>query len=569
MKKLFLVIFGLIALAVFIAVAATYLAGRDSAILADDVVLELNLSQPIIDYSPTPELPFFESTAQQGLADIYRSLHSARTDSRVKGLSVHIQSAVFGLAQAEELRRQIQAVAEHGKFVRCYLETAGEGTNGTLAYYVASACPSIVLAPAGELNVVGFFLDGTFYRGTLEKLEIDPEFEHVGDYKSAAEGFTEYGHSDSAREALSSLLDDLYERLVGDLSAARGRTSDEIRELIDGAPYTAAEALDLGLVDELAYPDEYVSAFDSALGSAWPRLDLADYTPSAATGRSKIAIAFAQGTIVRGQGGIDPWTNQMYIGADGFGDVLETLIGDDSIEAVVLRIDSPGGSAQASDLLLRQVERLAAVKPVVVSMSSLSASGGYYIAAKAQHIVAESTTLTGSIGVIAGRFVTGRFQSELLGITHDSIQRGANAHFFSSTDPMTDAQRERFVSMMTEVYDTFVDHVATGRGMEHEAVDAIAQGRIWSGQSAMDHGLVDQIGGFDLAVAMAAEAAGLSVDETRLVFYPKPPTLLEFLTGEGGSGILARWVRNGLMGGFVPPESLRVGPETTRLTRPY
>ncbi|MCZ6727107.1 MAG: signal peptide peptidase SppA [Acidobacteria bacterium] len=567
MKKLLLSILALIGLAVLIAAGTIYFGGTERLQLAGDVVLKLRLAEPLVDYAPGPRVPFFDRSARNSLVDLYQALRAARTDSRIKGLAVYIQQATFGLAQAEELRRQIRAVADHGKVVECYLETAGEGTNGTLAYYVATACPKISLAPAGELNLVGLFLDSTFLRGTLDKLKIEPEFEHVGTYKSAAESYTDYQHSSSAREALSSLLDDLFERVVSDLAISRELPVSRIGQLIDGAPYNASEALALGLVDRLAYPDQFEESWQALLDEDWRWTDIEDYVaPRKTLGKTKIALAFAQGIIVRGSGGVDPWTRQRYIGADDFGKVLEELIEDASVAAVILRIDSPGGSAQASDLILRQVERLAAVKPVVVSMSNLAASGGYYIAAKAQHIVAETTTLTGSIGVVAGRLLTGRFQQELLGISHDTIKRGANADFFSSLDAFNPLQRERFLSMITEVYDTFVGHVASGRGMDREAVDAVAQGRVWSGRSALDKGLVDELGGFDAAWQSAADAVGLALEDTRLVLYPKPPSLFEFLTGEGGPGLLLHWLRNRLTVSFDVPMNLEMAPETARLS---
>lgn len=570
MKKLLVVILLLIGLAVAIAVATVYFSRGSGPGLAGSAVLRLTLDRPLPDYDPAPELPFFGRHAGSSLIDVYQALRGARTDPDVVGLAVHIKQAALGLAQAEELRRQIAGLAAAGKTVECYLETAGEGSNGTLAYYVATACPTISLAPAGELNIVGLFADSSFLRGTLDKLKIEPEFESVGTYKSAGEAYTEYQHSAAAREALSSLLDDFYSRLAADIAIGRQLEDSRVRQLIDAAPYSATEALELGLVDRLAYPDQFETSLRETLGEDWGWVEVQDYAPRGLDlGRSKVALAFAQGTIVRGRSGVDPWSQQRYVGADGFGAVLEELIEDDSIVAVILRVDSPGGSAQASDLLLRQVERLAEVKPVVVSMSSLAASGGYYISAKARHIVAESTTITGSIGVIAGRFVTGRFQKELLGVSHDTLKRGANADYFSSLEPFNAPQRERFRSMMSAVYDTFLDHVVAGRGMERAAVEAVAEGRVWTGQSALGLGLVDEVGGFDSARRAAAEAAGLEVDQTRLVLYPKPPSLFDYFSDGGGSGLLAEWLRSHLQLDFAVPAELEVAPETARLSSPF
>jgi protease-4 len=570
MKKLFFVILALIGTAVLVAVAAVYFGGRSGPQSADGLILRLRLDEPLADYSPAPDVPFLGRSGGASLVDLYQALKGARDDPRVKGLAVHIQRAALGLAQAEELRRQIRQLADSGKRVECYLETAGEGANGTLAYYLATACPTITLAPAGELNVVGLFVDSAFLRGGLDKLKIEPEFEHAGAYKSAAESFTEFQHSSSAREALSALLDDLYGRLVADMAFGRDLAASRIRQLIDGAPYGADQALELQLVDRLAYPDQFEDGLTTALGDdEWRWVEIADYQPpSPGFGKAKIAMVFAQGEIVRGPGGFDPWSRQTFIGADGFGEVLEGLIEDESIAAVVLRVDSPGGSAQASDLLLRQVERLSEVKPVVVSMSSLAASGGYYISAKSGHIVAEATTLTGSIGVIAGRLLTGRFQRELLGITHDTLKRGANADYFAGLEPMNPTQRRRFVDGINRTYETFLGHVAAGRGMERDAVDAVAQGRIWSGQSALEKGLIDELGGFDAALAAAAAAADLDFEDTRLVLYPRAPTLLDLLSGNG-SGLFSSWLLERIVAEFHLPVGLELTPDIDRLSRPF
>ncbi len=568
MKKLLLLVVALIGLAVLIAVVSVNLRGGRSTPLADDTVLRLRLDQPLVDYLPTPEVPFLRRIAAPSLVDIYLALRRARQDGRVEGLVVEIHHAAFSLAQAEELRRQIQAVAAAGKTVECYLETAGEGTNGTLAYFVATACPRITLSTPGELNIIGLYADSLFFRGTLDKLKIEPEFEHAGAYKSASETYTQRQHSSSSREALSSLLDDLYEQIVTAIAEARGLETSRVRQLIDGAPYVASEALDLGLIDALAYPDEFDDGVTDTLGSRDSWLDLHAYgSQTLALRGQKIAVAFAQGTIVRGAGGVDAWSREMFVGSSDFGAVLRRLGDDDSIAAVILRVDSPGGSALASDLLLREVERLAEIKPVVVSMSGVAASGGYYISTKAEHIVAESMTITGSIGVVAGRLLTRRFQEELLGISHDVLRRGANADFYSSLDRWRPAQRQRFVEIMNGVYETFVGHVAEGREMDVATVEEVAQGRVWSGLSAAERGLVDELGGFDAALLAAASAADLDPDEVRLALYPAPPSLFEFLTGQRDPGLFSHWLFRRLLDSENPLFNLRLPPDLASLNQ--
>lgn len=569
MKKLALLILVLIGLAVLIAIVSVQMRGSGNAPLADASVLHLHIAAPLVDYLPLPPLPLLEVDGSRSLAEIVLALRRASSDPDVEGLVVEIQNAAFSLAQAEELRRQITAVAAAGKRVECYLETAGEFANGTLAYFVATACPRITLAPAGELNIVGLRADSAFFRGTLDKLQIVPEFETTGPYKSAAEAYTRSEHSVAARAALSTLLDDLYSSIVDAIAAARGLDEATVRRLIDGAPYAADEALALELVDALAYPDEFESTVEAELGDSEGWLELAGYPyRGAGFGQKKIAIAFAQGTIVRGAGGVDAWSRDLYLGSDSFGRLLGELAEDDSIAAVVLRVDSPGGSALASDLILRHVERLAAAKPVVVSMSGVAASGGYYISTKAAHIVAEATTITGSIGVVGGRLLTGRFQEEMLGITHEILQRGANADFYTNLDPWRPDQRERFVSLMEGIYDTFKGHVAEGREMDLEAVEDVAGGRVWSGTSALSRGLVDEIGGFDAALAAAAAAAELDLDDVRVELHPKPISLFDLLT----RGRYRRQLLLSSLARFAPldlsPYPLRLAPELATLNRP-
>jgi protease-4 len=308
---------------------------------------------------------------------------------------------------------------------------------------------------------------------------------------------------------------------------------DHVQGLVDGAPYSAAEALALGLVDALSYPDEFSDFVDERAGGdpTVVSIDRYGHRSRIAPGRS-VAMVFAQGSIRRGHGGIEPWTGELYIGSRDLGKLLHDLGEDDAVDAVVLRIDSPGGSALASDLILREVELVARRKPLIVSMSDVAASGGYYIATKARRIVAEQSTLTGSIGVFGGKLVTSRFERELLGITHDPLQRGANAGIYSPLEAFSETQAERVRTLMRGVYDSFVGHVASGRRMSTADVEAIAEGRIWSGGAALAIGLVDSLGGFGEALRLAREELGVDPDAIlHLELYPKPPGLIDYLLG--------------------------------------
>ena len=284
----------------------------------------------------------------------------------------------------------------------------------------------------------------------------------------------------------------------------------------------------------------------------------------------KLAVVFAEGTVVRGKGGVQPWTDEAFLGAADLGELLRKLAEDDGIAAVVLRVNSPGGSALASDLILREVEKLEEKKPVVVSMSDLAASGGYYIAAKATKIVAEGGTLTGSIGVVGGKLVTRRFQEELLGITHDPLQRGRNADLYSSLAGFTAEQAALYEEQMRRVYDTFLGHVAAGRGMERDEVAAVAEGRVWTGADAHRLGLVDELGGLDRALELAREAAKLEPGARyQVVYFPEAPGLLEVLLGRREPALpaeLRSWI-----GLLLPraPGVLELPRELQILARPF
>jgi protease-4 len=568
MRKLLVFFVLLVVIAVLSAAAGILLSGGRGPLLGD-TLLVWKVDQPIVDHRPSGSFLGALVDSRQSLGSLYRAFAEAREDAGVTGVEVVIHNARFGLATAQELRALLATVREAGKTVECYLETAGEGGNGTLAYYLATACDSISLAPAGEINLLGLYADGVFLRGSLDKLRIAPYFSHVGDYKSAGEIFTETEHSPAAEEAISAVLDAYYSLLLEEIGQARGMPIARLETIFDGAPYTAAEARQLGLVDRLAYPDELRE--DPEGPEPRNRLRIEDYRVRSATGSGPgVAVVFAQGAIVRGAGGIDPWTEQRAVGSTDTVELLDQLADRDEIRGVVLRIDSPGGSAQASDLILRAVERLGRVKPVVVSMADVAASGGYYIAARADRIVASPATLTGSIGVVGGKLVTRRFQQELLGISHDTLKRGANADIFSPLEPFSPAQQESFERLMRTVYRTFVEHVAEGREMEIAAVEEVAGGRIWSGSAALERGLVDRLGGLDQALEEVREAAGIEPGARLDIEYlPRAPGLLEEIRRAQASvraNPLEDWMRE-LEGGTRP--MLELPPELASLAAPF
>ncbi|HSS77132.1 MAG TPA: signal peptide peptidase SppA [Thermoanaerobaculia bacterium] len=569
MKKLLLIFVALLGIAVLATVAGIFASRKGRGKLDGATVLIWKVDGPVLEQE-VPRFPFSSAAEPDSIAQLYPAFRAARQDSSIKGLAVYIQNAEMGLAKAQELRRQMMALRHAGKFVECYLETAGEGTNGTLAYYLATACEHIHLSPAGDVNLLGLSWETRLLRGSLDKLKIDPQFNRVGRYKSAVETYTQTRLSPEAQEAVADLLDGYFSQIVVAVAEARKKSEAEVRELIDAAPYDAETARKRGLVDDLAYPDQFLDLLRKRLGRKPSLLPIEEYRPEPAFAARQVAIVFALGTIVRGGGGTAPWTEESYLGSDKMAEVLRDLREDDSVAAVVLRIDSPGGSALASDLILRQVETLKKKKPVVVSMSDAAASGGYYIAAKATKIVAEPATLTGSIGVFGGKFVTRRFEEEILGISHDAQKRGANADIFSELQPYSPQQEALVQQLLDHTYAVFVDHVAAGRKMSREAVEGVASGRVWTGLAARKIGLVDELGGLDRALELARAEAGIGPRETVAIdFYPAPPTWLDVFLAKREPrlpGALVEIVK-GLE--ITPPRLLELPPELARLSRPF
>jgi protease-4 len=568
MKKLLFIFSFLLGIAIMATVAGILLGGKGGAV-GDATVLVWHLAGPVLEQRE-PRLPFSGSPEPASIAELYPALRAARQDSGVRGLAVYIQDADLGLAKAQELRRQMMALRRAGKFVDCYLETAGEGSNGTLAFYLATACERIYLAPAGDLNLLGLYTETRFLRGAFDKLKIEPDFNRVGRYKSAVETYTQTQYSPEAQEALAAVLDGYYAQIVSAIAEARHKSDSEVRALIDGAPWSADEALARGLVDRLAYPDEFKAHLEKRVGRKPSWVAIEDYQPSPVLAGKRVAVVFALGEIVRGGGGSAPWTDEVYLGSDDMARVLRDVGKDRSIAAVVLRIDSPGGSALASDLILREVEKLREKKPVVVSMSDTAASGGYYIAARADKIVAEPASLTGSIGIFGGKLVTRRFEEEILGVGHDTQKRGANADLYSSLQPYTPQQQVRVQQLMNRTYQAFVGHVAAGRRMSRSAVEGVASGRVWTGAAAQKIGLVDEIGGLDRAVEIARGQAHIGAGEAvGLDFYPPPPSWLDLFVEKRQPRLPAALADVVKSLEKTPPRLLELPAEVARLARPF
>ena len=471
-------------------------------------VVELHLDG---SYPYQPSVGLFARQDETYL-HLLKRLDDAIDDDNVSGFIVHLDRTPFSLAQIEELRGLLQRARDAGKPVAAYLDQASSNS----AYLLATVADRIYLHPAGDLELIGLSAEMMFVRGALDRLGVEPQVAKRSEYKSSPEMFTNTASSAANREQTDALLDDLSGRWAQGIADGRGKELDRIWELVDGGPYTAREAVDLGLVDGLAYPDELDDRFEDLFVSDYDVTE--DYgledESSGWRPRREIAIITVSGTIVSGQSSSPGFFGGGFTaGSETVEQQLRAAGRSDSVKAVVLRVDSPGGSSFASDEIWRAVERLQKKdKPVVVSMGGVAASGGYYVSASADAIFANPSTITGSIGVYAGPLFSLEGLFDKVGVETEIYTRGRRAAMYSLSKPMDAVEFAALDRLVAETYRQFKQRVADGRDMKPEAVEAAARGRVWSGTAALDQGLVDQIGGFFDAVADARSRAGIPTE---------------------------------------------------------
>ncbi len=494
--------------------------------MPSNVVLALDLSGQIAEL--TAEDPLADVFGEQPLSmrDLRRALEHAAADDRVRGVRVKIGGYGGGMAATQELRDLLHQVRAAGKWTSAYLETAGEFMPGNSVYHLATACDEISLHPGGDVNLIGYSVRAPFIRGTFDKLGIRPEFPGRGDYKTARFMYTERDFTPEAREMTEWLVGSLFEQLVQDVAEGRVKDSAEVRNLIDRGPFLGEETQEAGLVDHREDWTTYTERMKDRSKDA-EVIGLRGYL-SRAGGSSrgpKIAVVTAVGGIMRGETRRE--FNPLFgvsdvIGSDTVAGAFRAIREHDDIEAVVFRIDSPGGSALASEIIREEMARTAEKIPVVVSMSNVAASGGYWITCGAQRIVADPGTITGSIGVLTGHLNMSEFYDDKLGITFGKTDFGANADLYGSLEDWNDGQRAIVDRVLDRIYDRFVTLVSESRGMSWDQVDAIGRGRVFTGAQALDNGLVDVLGGFDVALAEAKRLAEIDSDqEVRLIDFPK------------------------------------------------
>lgn len=550
-KRGLAIVFTLLGVAIVLsagAFLALYLAfGRTPSVPANSMLV-LEVGGDLSENAPADVVTYLRGGRTPTVRAVVEMLHKARRDERIAGVLLKptgFTSPYWGKVQ--ELRDAVADFRQSGKPVYAYLEYADDRN-----YYLATAADRIFLMPSATLDLSGVATYALFLRGTFDKVGIVPDMHHIGDYKTAVNAYTEKTYTPAHKEMDEWLNRDLFEQIVRVVAEARKKTDPEVRTLVDDGPFLAADALTAGLVDEVAYEDQAMEKLRQSHETPMATLDASDYSrvSAASLGLNKgprIAVIYASGAIVGGKGGFDPLNGEM-VGSDTLVEAIRDARKDQSVRAIVLRIDSPGGSATASDAIWRELMLARDEKPnrpLIVSMSDLAASGGYYIAMPAQVIVAQPSTLTGSIGIYGGKLVMGGVY-EKLGANIESTSIGRNAEMASPARPFNASELQKVESQLRAFYTDFIRKAGESRGMTPAAIDQLGQGRVWTGRQAKANGLVDELGGLDRAVAIARERAKLpATGDVELVAYPRARSFFEMLSDSfsgGSEAAVSAWM---------------------------
>lgn len=520
---------GLVAL--IIGAAAMRFNDRPPAVAdASTLILHLEGEMPEQPEVTLP-IPFLEDQQPMTVIETWQLLRKASMDSRIKALVLEPRDLEVGWAKLEELRGSILAFKKTGKPVYAYLRSAG-----TKEYYIATAADRVFMAPEDELDVKGLRAELMFVKGTLDKLGVTMEFEHVGKYKDAPDMFTRTSPTPETLEVENQILDQYYGDIIAVIAEGRKKQPEAVKALIDDGPFVGKSALDGGLIDALLFEDEMFGQLkDAAKLESIKKIGERDYAKVEVSGivnlngagKTKIAFIVGQGEITRG--GTSDTVGNDGITASGLVKLMRQVGNDASIKGVILRIDSPGGDGIASDDILHEAKLLSARKPTVISMSDLAASGGYFIAMTGDPVVAYPNTLTGSIGVFFGKVnLKGLFDK--VGLATYMLKRGRFSDIDSTTAPLNDEQRAKLRQEIEKFYKGFVERVAAGRKKPYDTVEPLAQGRVWLGTEAKQNGLVDELGGLDRAIEMVRDRAKISSSEKiTLMTYPPKRTVWDIL----------------------------------------
>lgn len=497
--------------------------GGDSEIVKveNNSVIELNLKNVTSDYTgkfTDPLVTLFQGENKVGFTEVLNAIENAKTDDNIKGITIVNNYSMLGMAQLKELRDELNRFKKSGKFIVSYADVYSQKE-----YYLNSVADTIYLNPLGEMDFKGLSSEVMFFKDLQEKTGVKMEVIRHGKYKSAVEPFISDNMSDANREQITALLNSVWSGIASDIATSRKISVEELNTVADGLLARTPEmAKAAKLIDKVGYEDQFHAGIKKALkvekDKDYKKIDIVDYAlnnntkPKNESSENRIAVIYAQGEIRSGEGDVN------YIGEKSMNRALKEARENKDIKAIVLRIDSPGGSALTSELIWREIELTKKVKPVVVSMGNVAASGGYYIACNADKIFAENSTITGSIGVF-GMLPNFSTLTEKIGIHTEQVSTHTNSADYSPFVPLTDNFRAFTQESIERIYKTFVNRVATGRKLTFEQVDEIGQGRVWTGAEALKIGLVDEIGGMDKALAEAAKLA--KIKEYRTINFPE------------------------------------------------
>ena len=504
----------------FLFIIIASLAGsKEEVVVKPNSILELDLTSIIKDYAPDEENPILEALEindpKLALNKIFNALDNAQLDDKIKGISLNTTFVNAGFAQTQALRKKLEEFKESGKFIYAYNDVYSQKN-----YYLSSVADSLFLNPVGQIDFTGLSTEILYYKDFEDKYGVKMEVIRHGKYKSAVEPYLENEMSEANREQTTSFLKSIWSEITSEIGASRKLSQEEVNAIADDSKgRNATLAKENKLVDNVIYQDEYDAKLKKAVDGKYATISLKDYIKSgkgkkSSTAKDKIAVIYAQGQIMYGEG------NEDIIGQGIINKAIKKAVKDKKVKAIVLRVNSPCGSALASDLIWRELELAKKEKPLVVSMGNLAASGGYYIACNADLIVAEPTTITGSIGVF-GAIPNAYELSKKMGINAEQVSTNESAQY-SVFEPMNKRFYDVTKEGVEQIYTTFVNRVAAGRKMTFEQVDAVAQGRVWTGKEAISKGLVDELGGLDHAINAAAQLAEL--DSYKIRNFPNYKT---------------------------------------------
>jgi len=522
-------ILGFFLLVVLVGVAG----GGGKGSLPDKVLLEIDLEQDFIEDVPPDPVAQAMLRDETSVAQVVDALEQAGKDDRVVGILARVGSGMTGLATIEEVRDAVLRFRGSGKPAIAWGETFGEFSPGNGAYYLACAFDSIFVQPSGDVGLTGLAVDHPFLGGVFEKFDAQAQMDHRWEFKNAKNLYTEKAFTKPHREATEALLADAFSHIVAAIAEGRGLSPDTVRALVDRGPFLGPEALDAKLVDALVYRDEVYARAKERAGAGAKLVTLPSYLEragSAFASGETIALIYGDGQITRGESSFSPLSRGFVMGSDTVTRAFRAAIENRRVKAILFRVDCPGGSYVASDAVAHEVERArAAGKPVVVSMSDVAASGGYFVSMGADRIIAHPSTLTASIGVLGGKVITTGTTAKV-GLSWDSAKTSEHGHFWSDKHAYSPGEWARFEAWLDRVYADFTERVAAGRNLSLEHVQEIAKGRVWTGSQAKDLGLVDELGGFLTALDACKELAGIGKDApVRVLRFPSKPSFVDLL----------------------------------------